>query len=500
MDWFSQFAPETTVAKQPGGVGESLTGATSSRMLRPQLDRLFAVPSHDFKSFSDPVETSLRNAMGDANSDKAIKYQNSLKPSEDRHYSALHFGLDRLQGTSINAKRGNYSPVPPMAETSLRNALADIGSKKAIELQMANKELAKGNIEFASFILGRKLTDSEKATGTVDFIRERELAKAKAEQAKIAASTSVFSKQKRSKVTGYLRDGLARPYGAFILPSQYRLPQVPQTPQPPQQGAPKRAKTPPPVTRRVPPHVPGRAANAKLSQEEIDFIQAVRLDKKTNSQRYAPATEAKRINDRLQKFGSNAPPVLSTTASYDGQLATLQQLGYTGKGLALLRPFGAKTSEEKRSVQRENAELGRYLLDKKKLGSSNILSFTHKNGHSVTDLPQYKIGHSLKAVILAILHGMPVNLDDLNEEDMRAFNMLMKKTGCVNGVHWKNPISNNNDAMMTRLKVLVGEIGAGNDSKSIKTELSQTLNSLQEAKLLSAKQVKEATKRYIMMG
>ncbi len=143
--------------------------------------------------------------------------------------------------------------------------------------------------------------------------------------------------------------------------------------------------------------------------------------------------------------------------------------------------------------RRDNATFGKYQLDNKKL-AKNVLSFTHTNGHSVSDFPAYKIGNSLKGVILSILNGMPVNFDELESEDVSAFNLVMKKTGC----QFKNPITNNGDALMTRLEILIGEIDAGNDSKAIKTELSQTLNALQQAKLISAKQVKEATHRWVM--
>ncbi len=170
----------------------------------PQLDRLFTPELPNFKSYPDPAETSLRNAVADLDADKTFRYQNSLKPTENRDYSVLHFGLDRLQGTAIGAKQGTYQPIKPAEEDSLKIALADIGSQKAMSLQMANRQLAKGNLISAEFILGRKLTDAERATGTIDFLREREIAKAKIKQSK--EIVPIFASQKKPNITGTLTD------------------------------------------------------------------------------------------------------------------------------------------------------------------------------------------------------------------------------------------------------------------------------------------------------
>ncbi len=235
---------------------------------------------------------------------------------------------------------------------------------------MANRQLAKGNLVSAEFILGRKLTDEERAIGTIDFLREREVVKAKLKQSK--EIVPVFASQKKPNITGTLTDTVMQQHqqaqvvvqarnlahakarnamqahaqaqavrqaaAALALAQAQAQAQaqasaaasvaLPVTPPPTPPTAP-----PPSRPRRVPQPATGRQPGAAISQADIDFIQGIRSRRRPDTQRYAASTEAGHINTRLSQTTIGNPKIVNLSDDYDDQLKILQGIGYTGTGV-----------------------------------------------------------------------------------------------------------------------------------------------------------------------
>jgi hypothetical protein len=180
---------------------------------------------------------------------------------------------------------------------------------------------------------------------------------------------------------------------------------------------------------------------------------------------------------------------LSHLSSKDTTEQYLHLMIHTGKGLK-----NKKQTNVNHPNKRVNIPFGKYNLDKTKL-NSNILSFAMKNNnHSVTNLPASKISDKFKAVIMEMMNDMPVNLNKLNTQEVKLLDYIVKASKHP----FKNKISNNNEELCNRMELLVGEIRAGNSSKMLKQELSQTMNSLHKAGLITTAALKTYTTKYIM--
>ncbi len=455
-----------------------------STSITPVYDALVYSILPSFRSTSLVAKDSLINSKAAILNNKAKDFQESMVPKEVKVTIAPRPELDRLAYSPLDKFRLNSRKE----ETSLKQALVDIGTNKANKFERAAIELKKGNFDTVEWMLGRPLSAEEKETAQLSFITEKKIAKLKAEERiKKMNSPSAFYQY---------RTPTAPPLGSFRGPSS-RVPVPPRVPQPgpsrsissiaPTQYAPTVSRIP--VYRQTlgigpPPSSAAAAAgpahsHSQLSPSALDDIARIRAAG-GNFQ-----TQKSSINLVLTSEGKDALRNVTSAAL----LAELSKYGYTGKGLT-----GKGLRVYAHPNQRSNIEFGKYNLDKNKL-AQNILSFAHKGtNHSVTGLPSTRVSEKLKYVVLGLINGMPVNLDTLSADEMEYFRHIMKSTK----KEFKNPISNNNSALSDRLEIIIGEIGAGNTSKALKTELSQTLNSLHQAELISGKQVKDATARYIL--
>ncbi len=89
---------------------------------------------------------------------------------------------------------------------------------------------------------------------------------------------------------------------------------------------------------------------------------------------------------------------------------------------------------------------------------------------------------------------MPVNLNPLSKQE----NALLTHIIQSSKMQFNNKISNNDNELLNRLKLITGEISAGNNSKLLKNELSGILNSLHQSGELTADEIISSTKKYIM--
>jgi hypothetical protein len=198
-------------------------------------------------------------------------------------------------------------------------------------------------------------------------------------------------------------------------------------------------------------------------------------------------TDIGRAVSSLKLIVGNIPPTSS-------EMSTNTLMLRDADGACALKGERAKCESPLRHPLRwDNVEFGRYNIDKNKL-NGNVLSFAHKtSNHTVTNLPSMRISDKFKCVILEILNDMPVNLNGLSDTEMEQFRYILKMSKKA----FKNPISNNNQELLNRVEIIIGEIAAGNNAKALKVELSQTLNAAHKAGLISAKQVKQATSHFI---
>ncbi len=491
-----------------------------STSITPAYDALVYSILPSFRSTSLVARDSLLNAKAAILHNKANDFQESMIPKEVKVTIAPRPELDRLAYNPLD----NFRLNSRKEETSLKQALVDIGTNKANKFERAAIELKKGNFDTVEWMLGRPLSAEEKETAQLSFITEKKIAKLKAEERiKKMNSPSAFYQY---------RTPTAPPLGSFRGPSS-RVPVPPRAPQPgpsrsvssiaPTQYAPTVSRIPvyqsashsqyAPALRQTlgigpPPSSAAAAAAAagpahshsQLSQSALDDIASIRaaggnFQTQKSSINLVLTSEGKDAGGNFQTQKSSINLVLTSegkdalrNVTNAALLTELGKYGYTGKGLT-----GKGLRVYTHPNQRSNIEFGRYNLDKNKL-AQNILSFAHKGtNHSVTGLPSTRVSEKLKYVVLGLINGMPVNLDTLSADEMEYFRHIMKSTK----KEFKNPISNNNSALSDRLEIIIGEIGAGNSSKALKTELSQTLNSLHQAGLISGKQVNDATARYI---
>lgn len=141
---------------------------------------------------------------------------------------------------------------------------------------------------------------------------------------------------------------------------------------------------------------------------------------------------------------------------------------------------------------RNNAKFGKYFLDLNKL-DKNVLSLQSSKKRPINNLPNVKLTKNLRNNIIQIMNGISCDTSDLNPKETQLLDFIVKK--CKIPV--KNQISNKSDELLKRLEIITGSISAGNDSKLLKNELSQTLNKLHSSGVITTKQAKSATKKFI---
>jgi hypothetical protein len=498
----------------------------------------------NFRDSDVPAKASLEIAQADQTDIKMRRYMEKLTPTQVFSFSSIQPVLDRSIGLGVGKPR--QSSIP--AITSLENAIAQLGTEKAGKLVAANKALYKGNFDAVEYYLGVPLTSEKTSDMEKGIIREHEIAKIREETRKAINAAKIpyiYTYVPKAHPVGPQAPPAARP--AAPRPSAVMRPPPLIMPAPKSPGSPHlpsgfgpihpllgpSKSSPPPSPSSLPSNVSsgrsgprGAAAAAAATPNDatgnVDYTKTqlpfTYTDLSVINNLYGEsrpfATRVKNINTYLESIGRKKMPANPTRDMMEARL-NVWSIKATSSGAAAAAAAAPASSSSSSSAaaagqsgngisarKRDNVAFGKYIIDKKKL-SSNILSFAHKSGpgtgssarrnHTVTGLPAIRISAPLKGVVMEILNGMPVNLDALDSGDMTLFNRIIK----VSKKTFDSKISNNNNELMSRLSILIGEIAAGNNSKALKTELSQTLNSLNKAGLVTNKQVIEATRRYI---
>jgi len=458
--------------------------------VNPIMDPLVYNILPNFRNSSLVAENSVVNAKAEISKENARRYQESLVEKPAIQNTLVSPALDRLIGLPLHNFRSSINP----AVESLKNALAQIGREKAGKVVAVNKAFHRGDVDTAEYYLGRSLTEAEKTAKDIDFIRETKTAKIREETKKaIAAAIGTTNASHVPQAPPLVPSRPLRPTGSTSAPGMSSSSSTASTTLAPtvigttnashvQQLAAASSSSGTPGGYAV---QTGPSTDHLLSKSALAEIAAIR---KKGGNHLTQITDINQVLGSEQKDlikGSKGNP-----PSTKQLLDQLKHRGYTGNGLSFLEKKDCKKDSP---AKRLNVDFGRYTIDKKKL-ANGVLSFAYKGtNHTVTNLPSIKISAALKGVILEIINEMPVNLNVLSPSEMEQFNSIMKAAKKT----FTNKLSNNNNEQLNRLSILTGEIAAGNTSRELKSELSQTLNSLHKAGLISAKQSKDAHNHWI---
>lgn len=147
-------------------------------------------------------------------------------------------------------------------------------------------------------------------------------------------------------------------------------------------------------------------------------------------------------------------------------------------------------------AMRKDIDFGKFAIDANKL-NNNILSFAYKkNHHPITGLPNVKVSANVKSVIMQLInnHGLAVDQSELTPEESKFVDHIVRKSG----IKFTSHVPTNGKKLTRRLELIVGMIDAGNNSKILKNELTDILNQCLEKGLITPKEAKHATRKYIM--
>jgi hypothetical protein len=116
------------------------------------------------------------------------------------------------------------------------------------------------------------------------------------------------------------------------------------------------------------------------------------------------------------------------------------------------------------------------------------------NKRSILGLPDIRVGDSLATIIMKIVDGNRVTKSDLSvlsKKDKMIYDKLMVVSGLHKTVD--NSFNESSEEMKQRLRLIEGEIGAGNDNPMLLKESHQLLHSMHACGMISNK---AATKHY----
>ena len=135
---------------------------------------------------------------------------------------------------------------------------------------------------------------------------------------------------------------------------------------------------------------------------------------------------------------------------------------------------------------------GKYMLDLGKL-SGGVVAMTHQStGRKIHAFPNRTTTPGLTHALNQLVSGGAVNHKKLSHHDKLYVNRLVQ----VSGADVDLP-TDVNMPPGEQLKVLVGEIDAGNDSPDIKRQLRVVVTGLKRMKQLSAEQAADITQHYL---
>jgi hypothetical protein len=158
----------------------------------------------------------------------------------------------------------------------------------------------------------------------------------------------------------------------------------------------------------------------------------------------------------------------------------------------------AKSSKPKTGVGIKNyskmMKFGKVAISPDDLYYKNILKIRLHNKRSILGIPDIRVSDSLAAVLMKIVDGEHVTRSDLSilsKKDKMIYDKLM----VISGLHKTidNSFDDTAQEMKQRMRLIEGELGAGNNNPMLLKESHQLLNSMHACGMISARQ---ANKHY----
>lgn len=457
-----------------------------------------------------------------------LKYRKMVEGGKVKDKTTNIFTIEKPPGLYDYPKLSNFRNMDSYQSMTTQAAEAGIGQKEVAKRWMIEKYLDRGNVGAAEYLLERPLNAKEMETGKIKHNRLKYFPK-KVQKVAPKAPPISFG---LSKLEAELKNNFPK-----LKTNQSHKP-IKQLINLPNRVDEEEAKIPFPIFVKSQQPESEYGLNLKSLNDSIWFNMLdpavkkeeepeeeeeqeepeeedqgeilISYDKDLNQQQYEsiqnilndasirhPGTRIKQLNEELHNIDPNLPNITNANRTKVKMAKRLNEIFEgTYQFTATQSKTGPKLSGRGISGhnKRDNIAFGKYNIDKNKL-QHNVLSFTHqKNNHPVTNLPMSKISARLKKVILEIMSGLSVNLNGLNAQESNFLNYIISKSK----QKFTNKLSNNNKELVRRLELLVGESNAGNNSTIIKNEISDILNSLHMAGYLSTKQLKDATKKYVL--
>jgi hypothetical protein len=136
---------------------------------------------------------------------------------------------------------------------------------------------------------------------------------------------------------------------------------------------------------------------------------------------------------------------------------------------------------------------GQYRIHHGQLQGEGILNLAHSNGRKVAAYPNQRVSKGVKSTLLNILGGKLPNMKSVTNAD-RVFLAQLLKAAKAQGSIGEEV----NVPPEKQLKLILGEMEAGNDSPVLKRDLKKILPQLKRMKLITPQHVEEIKKAYLM--
>jgi hypothetical protein len=139
-------------------------------------------------------------------------------------------------------------------------------------------------------------------------------------------------------------------------------------------------------------------------------------------------------------------------------------------------------------------KFGKVCISPDDLYYKNMLRIRLHNKRSILGMPDIRVSDSLATIIMKIVDGNRVTKSDLSvlsKKDKMIYDKLMVVSGLHKTVD--NSFNESAEEMKQRLRLIEGEVGAGNDNPMLLKESHQLLHSMHACGMISNK---AATKHY----
>ena len=131
---------------------------------------------------------------------------------------------------------------------------------------------------------------------------------------------------------------------------------------------------------------------------------------------------------------------------------------------------------------------GKVCISPDDLYYKNMLRIRLHNKRSILGMPDIRVSDSLATIIMKIVDGNRVTKSDLSvlsKKDKMIYDKLMVVSGLHKTVD--NSFNESAEEMKQRLRLIEGEIGAGNDNPLLMKESHQLLHSMHACGMISHK-------------